>query len=218
MIHSIAHAGSILALFNPERPEWGATSVAHALGVSKSGAHKLLVSLAATGLLRRVQEGRYRLGWRALEMADTIGATDEVIAAATPTMRDLARACGHPVALGTGAQGLVVALTDERGTQVGGSSWFPRRALREVLSSDDPSPHPVIVHEADVCHVAMEIEHGDSPLRLAIGTWVPVARADRSLWVEAAAAKIGRTLRKRGCLRDELAAVEVARGAAVLPW
>jgi hypothetical protein len=198
MIQTIEHAGSILALFSAQRPEWGATSVARALGGSKSGAHNLLVSLACIGLLRRVENGHYRLGWRALEMADTIGSTDELIAAATPVMRDLARACDHPVALGAGANGLVIAWTDERGTYVGGSSWFPSTALREALSFHEPLPRPIVVREADICHVAMEIEHGRPALRLAIGTLLPLARADRSCWVAAAAAKIGRRLRARG--------------------
>jgi hypothetical protein len=203
MIHAIEHAGSILALFSAERPEWGATSVARALGGSKSGAHNVLVSLARIGLLRRVGGGHYRLGWRALEMADIIGLTDELIAAATPVMRDLARACGHPVALGAGANGLVIAWTDERGTHVGGCAWFPRSALREALSLNDAVPRPVIVREAEICHVAMEIEHGRPALRLAIGTLLPLARADRSHWVAAAAAKIGRRLRKGACWHDE---------------
>jgi IclR-like helix-turn-helix domain-containing protein len=199
MINTIEHAGSILALFSAERPEWGATSAARALGVSKSGAHNLLVSLASIGLLRRVPAGQYRLGWRALEMADTIGSTDELIAAATPVMRQLVRACGHPVALGAGADGLVIALTDERGTHVGGISWFPRTALREALSLHDPQPRPVIVREAQICHVAMEIDHGRPALRLAIGTLLPLARADRSRWIAVAAARIGHALRKNGC-------------------
>jgi hypothetical protein len=44
MIHSIEHAGAVLDLFSAERPEWGASTVAGALGVSKSGAHYILVS------------------------------------------------------------------------------------------------------------------------------------------------------------------------------
>src|SRR4051812_49815156 len=128
MINTIEHAGSILALFSAERPEWGATSAARALGVSKSGAHNLLVSLASIGLLRRVPAGQYRLGWRALEMADTIGSTDELIAAATPLMRQLVRACGHPLALGAGAGWPVIAFTDERGNHGRGGSGVSRPA------------------------------------------------------------------------------------------
>jgi hypothetical protein len=202
MIYAIEHAGDVLALFSPERPEWGATSVARALGVSKSGAHNLLVSLASIGLLRRVRDGQYRLGWRPLQMADTIGSTDELIATATPVMRELARVCGHPVALGAGANGLIIALTDERGTHVGGSSWFPRSALREALGRG-PVPRPVIVRDAEVCHVAVEIEHDRPALRLAIGTVLPLVRVDRAAWVASAAAKVGRRLRIRGCWHDE---------------
>jgi hypothetical protein len=56
----------------------------------------------------------------------------------------------------------------------------------------------VILHEAEICHVAMEIEHGRPALRLAICTLLPLARADRSCWVAAAAARISHRLRTRG--------------------
>src|SRR3954467_1212751 len=138
MIQAIEHAGAVLGLFSAQRPEWGASSAARALSISKSGAHDLLLSLATIGLLRRVASGQYRLGWRALEMTETIGATDELISTVLPVMTELMLVCGHPVALGAGAGGVVVALADRGGTHVGGSSWFPRDALREALRRGDP--------------------------------------------------------------------------------
>lgn len=195
MIQAIEHAGAVLALFSTERPEWGASSAARALGISKSGAHKLLLSLASIGLLRRVASGQYRLGWRALDMADTIGATDELVATAIPVMAELVRVCGHPVALGAGASGVVVALTDQRGTHVGGTSWFPRDALRAALRRGDPLGDPVIVRHAHRCLVATEIDPGRSDPRLAVGTVLALAQVDRARWVGAAAAKIAHRLR-----------------------
>jgi IclR-like helix-turn-helix domain-containing protein len=214
MIHTLEHAGAVLDLFSGERPEWGATTVADALGISKSGAHNLLVSLSSIGLLRRVGRGHYRLGWRALEMVDAIASTDELIGAVKPVMRELVRACGGPAALGVGANGRIVALTDERGTYVGGCSWFSRAAIEEVLSSDDPLPRPVVVREADICHVAMEIEHGRSALRMAVGTSLPLARVDRSLWVAAAAAKMAHRLRKVWRVHDDPTAAGLVRACA----
>jgi hypothetical protein len=157
-----------------------------------------------------VRQGHYRLGWRALEMTDAIASSDELIATATPVMRELVRACGRPVALGAGASGLVVALTDTRGTYVGGCSWFSRAAIQQALSSDDPLPRPVVVREADLCHVAMEVEHGRSASRLAIGTSLPLARVDRSVWVAAAAAKIAYRLRKVLRVHDDPTAAQLA--------
>ena len=195
MILAIEHAGAVLALFSAERPEWGASSAGRALGLSKSGSHHLLVSLASIGLLRRAANGRFRLGWRALELARTIGATDELVATAIPVMAELVRVCGHPVALGGGSDGVVVAVTDERGTHVGGSSWFPRDALREALLRGDADGAPLVVRRAHRWLVAMEIDHGRPDLPLAVGTALAFADGDRARWVAAAAAKIGHRLR-----------------------
>jgi hypothetical protein len=206
MILAIEHAGAVLGLFTSERPEWGASAVARALGISKSAAHNMLVSLTAIGLLRRVDRGHYRLGWRALEMADVIAGSDEVVTAAAPVMRHLVRAWGTPVALAAGPGALVVALTDERGTRVGTCSWFSHAAIRKALSSDDPVPQPFVVHEGGRCHVAMEIEHGRPGLRLAVGSSLPAVRADRAVWIVPAAAELGCRLRQAPQAHEDLTA------------
>jgi IclR family transcriptional regulator, KDG regulon repressor len=53
------------------RPEWGTSEVAVALGMSKSSAHGLLMSMAEIGLLERTPQARYRLGWRLLVLGRT---------------------------------------------------------------------------------------------------------------------------------------------------
>jgi DNA-binding IclR family transcriptional regulator len=68
LLGTVTRAGKALDLFTPERPVWGATAVARELGVAKSQAHELLVSLSEIGLLRRQPGGRYRLGWRTLAL------------------------------------------------------------------------------------------------------------------------------------------------------
>jgi IclR family KDG regulon transcriptional repressor len=68
VLGTVARAGKALDLFTPERPVWGATAVARELGIAKSQAHELLVSLTEIGLLRRQPGGQYRLGWRALSL------------------------------------------------------------------------------------------------------------------------------------------------------
>ncbi len=65
---TVTRAGRALDLFTPQQPVWGATSLARELGVAKSQAHELLVSLSGIGLLRREAGGRYRLGWRTLAL------------------------------------------------------------------------------------------------------------------------------------------------------
>ncbi|MFE7444053.1 IclR family transcriptional regulator [Streptomyces chartreusis] len=65
---TVTRAGRALDLFTPARPVWGASALARELGVAKSQAHELLVSLDKIGLLRRESGGRYRLGWRTLAL------------------------------------------------------------------------------------------------------------------------------------------------------
>jgi DNA-binding IclR family transcriptional regulator len=62
----------VLDLFTAERPEWGASEVADALSIPKSSAHALLVTLSEIGLLQLRSRGRYCLGWKLLELGETV--------------------------------------------------------------------------------------------------------------------------------------------------
>lgn len=98
MLGTVVRAGRLLDLFTMETPEWGATSVASELRIAKSQAHELLMSLSEIGLLRRSERGRYRLGWRTLELGrDVVRSqlSDDVL----PLMRGLARHFEEPVQL-----------------------------------------------------------------------------------------------------------------------
>jgi DNA-binding IclR family transcriptional regulator len=72
MLGSVSKAGRVLDLFTPEDPEWGVSEVASALRIAKSSAHALLATLDDIGLVRRLIDGRYRLGWRILELNRTL--------------------------------------------------------------------------------------------------------------------------------------------------
>src|SRR5919204_1431023 len=84
---SVHKAASVLDLFSVERPDWGPTEVAHELRIAKSTAHALLCELTSFGLTERLPCGRYRLGWRTLELARTKLATSGYGEAITPTAR-----------------------------------------------------------------------------------------------------------------------------------
>jgi len=71
MLGSVAKAGRVLSLFDAGSPERGVSEVAAALGIAKSSAHALLVPLGEVGLVRRLADGRYRLGRRILELSRT---------------------------------------------------------------------------------------------------------------------------------------------------
>jgi DNA-binding IclR family transcriptional regulator len=61
----------VLDLFSLERPEWEGCEAARELGIPKSTACELLISLNDQRLLRRTGEGRYRSGWRLFELDQT---------------------------------------------------------------------------------------------------------------------------------------------------
>lgn len=101
MLNTVANAGKALDLFTTERPEHGVSEVARALGLSKSRAHALLLSLTDSGLLRRTPDRRYRLGWRVLAMNRVLSETTDFKAAASETMAKLAECSAETVHLAT---------------------------------------------------------------------------------------------------------------------
>ncbi len=77
MLQTVGNVGRVLDLYDPDTPELGVTEVAVALDMGKSKAHLLLSSMAEIGVLQRVHGGRYRIGWRALQL-------DRIAAETTP--------------------------------------------------------------------------------------------------------------------------------------
>jgi DNA-binding IclR family transcriptional regulator len=98
MLGTVANAGRVLDLFTAESAEWGPTAVGGALGVTKSQAHELLISLHAIGLLRRGPGGRYRIGWRTLSLGRT-GLREEFPSETDVLLRRLATLLAEPVEL-----------------------------------------------------------------------------------------------------------------------
>jgi DNA-binding IclR family transcriptional regulator len=97
MLRTLGRAARVLDLFTVECPEWGATAVAHELGIAKSQAHELLFSLADGGLLQRVGAGRYRLGWRIVALNSVLVETSDLLRLAAPVMRALVARFGETV-------------------------------------------------------------------------------------------------------------------------
>jgi IclR family transcriptional regulator, KDG regulon repressor len=92
MLLTVKKIGPILDLFSVEHPEWGVTEVAHRLRIAKSSAHAMLTSLVNVGLLTATSQNRYRLGWRFLDLGETLKASLDLHSAALPVMRELVRA------------------------------------------------------------------------------------------------------------------------------
>lgn len=94
-LNTVQKVGLVLDLFRQESPEWGVSEVATSLGMPRSSAHALLSSLADIGILQWREGGRYRVGWRVLELAEVRRRMIDVRAAATPVLERLVRAHGE---------------------------------------------------------------------------------------------------------------------------
>jgi DNA-binding IclR family transcriptional regulator len=99
VLSTLLRAGSVLDLFTVERAEWGTTAAARELGIAKSQAHALLLSLSEIGLLARVGPGRYRLGWRVVSLNAVLSATADLRQGVAEPMRRLAERSGETVQL-----------------------------------------------------------------------------------------------------------------------
>lgn len=111
---SVHKAASVLDLFSVERPDWGPTEVADELRIAKSTAHALLGELTSVGLTERLPCGRYRLGWRTLDLARTKLATSGYREAITPTARWLASHFVETVHIAAWERGRVLYVATER--------------------------------------------------------------------------------------------------------
>ena len=73
--------------------------VRSALAMPKSSTHRLLSELAALGIVRRTEDGRYSLGPRLLYWGEAAAETFDLRAIAEPTMRELRDRLGESVHL-----------------------------------------------------------------------------------------------------------------------
>lgn len=90
MLGSVSKAGRLLSLFTLDSPEWGVSEVAKELGIAKSSAFALLVTLDDIGLVRRLSDSRYRLGWRIAELNRTLRQSTDFINPARQQLQQFA--------------------------------------------------------------------------------------------------------------------------------
>ena len=94
-LQTVQKIGPVLDLFTVERPEWGVSEVAGELGVPRSSAHALLASLVDIGLLQCRARGRYRIGWRVVELNQALQGTVDVKSCAAPILQALSEKLGE---------------------------------------------------------------------------------------------------------------------------
>jgi DNA-binding IclR family transcriptional regulator len=119
MLQTVGRAGQVLDLFSAAAPEWGATAVAHELGIAKSQAHELLVSLADIGLLQRHGPGRYRLGWRIVALNSLVVDTSDLGEEPLRVLRALAARTGEAVHLAAWGPGTAICVAACEGHELG---------------------------------------------------------------------------------------------------
>jgi DNA-binding IclR family transcriptional regulator len=100
MLGTVTKAGRVLDLFTVANPEWGVREVAQRLQIPTSSAHGLLATLSEIGLMRKSPTGRYRLGWRIVELNRTLVDTTAFLSEAQPILRQLADCLSATAELG----------------------------------------------------------------------------------------------------------------------
>ncbi|MGW6333128.1 IclR family transcriptional regulator [Nocardia rhamnosiphila] len=94
-LQTVQKIGPVLDLFTASRPEWRPAEIAAAIDAPRSSVHALLSALVDTGLLQCRARGRYRLGWRVVELSETLRATVDVRSYAAPVLQELAHRYGE---------------------------------------------------------------------------------------------------------------------------
>lgn len=94
-LQTVQKIGPILDLFTVTKPEWGVSEVANRIGVPRSSAHALLSSLVDIGLLQCPTRGRYRIGWRVVELNETLRGTIDIRACAASALQTLSERYGE---------------------------------------------------------------------------------------------------------------------------
>lgn len=107
-LQTVQKIGPVLDLFTIERPEWGVSEVATAIEVPRSSAHALLSSLVDIGLLNCRTRGRYRIGWRVVELGLALRGTIDVRSCAAPVIDRLVEKYGETAHLAVMDRGHVL--------------------------------------------------------------------------------------------------------------
>jgi DNA-binding IclR family transcriptional regulator len=98
---SVQRACRLLSAFTVERPFLTLAELAAAAELPKATAHRLAVALRACGFLTQVEDGRYGLGVKLLELGGVLRESMDVVQLCSPAMNAIAAASGETVLLVT---------------------------------------------------------------------------------------------------------------------
>lgn len=105
----------VLALFTATAPEQTTGGVAQSCGIANSTAHDLLNGLADVGLLKRQAPGRFRLGPRVAQLAETLHSADTLIEAARPVVVKTSENYGETCHLVVQSDARLISMTSSEG-------------------------------------------------------------------------------------------------------
>ncbi len=124
-LSSVTSALQLLKVFSTEQAELGISLLAKELGVAKSTAHRLAVTLAAEGFLEQNQEnGRYRLGLALFELGTLVRRRMNVSTLALPLLGALRDSTQEAVHLAMLAKTDIVYLYNLESSQAVGTRSY----------------------------------------------------------------------------------------------
>lgn len=98
-MQAVERVVAVLLSFTSSRAERGVTDISQQLGLPKSAVHRILESLTASGLIRKEQDRKYRLGTRAVELSLAALGTVDLRSLALPLMEQVCHETGETVTL-----------------------------------------------------------------------------------------------------------------------
>lgn len=98
-VKSVTRAVDLLEVLGAEREPMGLTELAAAVGCSKTAAYNLVTTLELHGLVRRVADHRYALGWKLLELGEVVRASSSFGEAARAEVVTLSEETGETALL-----------------------------------------------------------------------------------------------------------------------
>ena len=113
---TVAKALNILFYLRDARKPQGISSIAGALGLQKSGAHRLVKSLEARNLVIQLEDRSYALGLGLVALASGVSSSNSLLAAAKPILEDLAGSVSETVFLVTDQAGELRVAAKAEGT------------------------------------------------------------------------------------------------------
>ncbi|MDK3158206.1 IclR family transcriptional regulator [Kamptonema cortianum] len=99
MIASVAKALDILQLFSIEQPTLTLSEISRRMGIPKSTAHHLLLTMANYGFIEQTADGAYAIGKEVIALTQAVRVNVELRDRAAPLLRALAETCSESVYL-----------------------------------------------------------------------------------------------------------------------